>query len=247
MLEALNFAVGEIGLSGLLLNAAILALIFGGGAKRRVLGIVLLVAAFPLSSRIAALPLDATTIALEDAGPGLAGDAVVVYGAGVFADPVGGMWPSANSLRRAAVGQALSGKLGLPLVVSGGVVRPELAAESLVLSEVMRLPAETVLESQARTTAENAEFVAAIYRDRGWRSIILVTSREHTRRAAAASRSAGMDIAAVISASESVRLKPGDFIPGAKGLGRWSPVLHEYVGILWYMLSGKLDPSALTG
>lgn len=247
MLEALNFAVGQIGLSGLLLNAAILALIFGGGVKRRVLGIALLVVALPLSSRIAALPLDATTVELEAAASGLEGDAVVVYGAGVFADPVGGMWPSDTSVKRAAVGLALSGKLGLPLVVSGGVVRPDLAAEALVLAEVMRLPPETVLEAQARTTAENAEYVATICRDRGWRSIILVTSREHTRRAAAATRTAGIDIAAVVGASDPARIKPADFVPGAKGLGRWTPVLHEYVGILWYALTGKLDPWALMG
>lgn len=247
MLEALNFAVGQIGLSGLLLNAAILALIFGGGTKRRVLGIALLVVAMPLSSRIAALPLDATTLELEAAASGLKGDAVAVYGAGVFADPVGGMWPSGTSINRAAVGLAVSGKLGRPLVVSGGVVRPDLAAEALVLAEVMRLPPETVLEAQARTTAENAEFLAAICRDRGWRSIILVTSREHTRRAAAATRMVGIEIAAVIAASDRARIKPADFLPGAKGLSRWSPVLHEYVGILWYALSGKLDPWTLMG
>ncbi|RVU34157.1 YdcF family protein [Hwanghaeella grinnelliae] len=246
MLEALNFIVDQVGLSGLLLNAAILALIFGGGAKRRVLGIALLVVAMPLSSRIAALPLDATTVEFDAFPPSLRGDAVVVYGAGVFADPTGGMWPTGASTSRAAVGVALSKSLNVPLVVSGGIVRPDLAAEALVLAEVLRLPPETVLESKAGTTAENAHYVAEICDQRDWDSIILVTSREHTRRAVAAARTAGTDVAEVIAASGGpVPVGLADFIPGASGLSHWRPIIHEYVGILWYILSGGIDPGTL--
>jgi len=240
MLDILNFFVDEVGLTGLLLIAAILSLIFGGGPKRRVLGVLLLVMSMPVTSRIAGLPLDVSTLAFDTGAPRRGGDAVAVYGAGVFADKTGGMWPSARSLERASVGLALSRRLGLPLVVSGGIVRPDLDAESVVLSNVMRLPADTVLEAKARTTAENAEFVAVIAAERGWRSVILVTSREHTRRALAASRSAGLDVADVVDASSRRPIAASDFLPGPKGLSNWSPVAHEYAGILWYVLSGRI-------
>ncbi|WP_425405275.1 YdcF family protein [Hwanghaeella sp.] len=245
MLDALEFLIERIGLGGGLIIAAILALLIGGGRKRRVLGIVLLLAAMPVTSRIAALPLDASTVAFEAAAPGMVGDAVVVYGAGVFADPTGKMWPSDGSLNRTAVGHALSQRLDLPLVVSGGVSRPDLAAEVFVVAEVLKLPADTVLEDQARTTAENAFHVAAIARDRGWESVVLVTSRDHTRRALAASLTAGLDVAAVVAATELKEIQMIEFIPGIAGLGHWAPIVHEYVGILWYVLTGKIEMGTL--
>lgn len=245
MLEVLDFLVDTVGLGGFLILASIAALILGGGRKRRVLGILLLIAAMPVSSRIAALPLDASTVEADAVGSPISGDAVVVYGGGVFADPVGGMWPSERSLERAAVGLAFSQQHSLPLAVSGGVVRPDLAAEAQVLADVMQLPEETVLETRARTTAENAEFIAAIAAEKGWRRIILVTSRYHTRRALAASRTAGLEVAAVVAASAERPFGPRDLLPGTDGLARWSVVVHEYVGMLWYMLSGRIDPSSL--
>lgn len=247
MLEVLDFFVTEIGLTGFLLIAATVALILGGGPKRRVLGLVLLVAAMPVSARIAAVPLDASTMAHDGAAPGAPGEAVVVFGAGVFADKVGGMWPSGRSLQRTAVGLALAERLRLPLVVSGGIVRPDLAAEAVVLSRVMRLPPDTVLEAKARTTAENAHYVAEIARARGWRSVILVTSREHTRRAVASQRAAGMNVAGVVDASRPRPLGLLDFLPGVRGLSAWSPITHEYVGILWYLLTGRIGPWDLVG
>ncbi len=245
MLDILNFFVDEVGLTGLLLIAAILSLIVGGGPKRRALGVVLLLMSMPVTSRIAAVPLDASTVEFDDANAGRDADAVAVFGAGVFADKAGGMWPSARSLARASVGLTLSERLDRPLVVSGGIVRPDLAAEAVVLSNVMRLPADTVIEAKARNTAENAEFVAAIAAERGWRSVVLVTSREHTRRALAASRSVGLNIADVVDASLRRPIGAVEFLPGPKGLSRWSPVAHEYVGILWYVLTGRIDPWSL--
>lgn len=250
MLQALDFVVSGLGISGLLIIVVILALIFGGGLKRRILGLLLLVTAMPITSQIAALPLNASTIAYDalgsvSGGAASGGDAVAVYGAGVFADKTGGMWPSERSLARTAVGLELSKRLNLPLIVSGGIVRPDLAAEAIVLADVMRLPAATILEAKARTTAENAQYVAEVLRQRGWRSIILVTSREHTRRALAASLTAGMEVVEVIDSTRGRPAKAADFIPSAHGLTRWSPIVHEYVGILWYLLSGWITPETL--
>lgn len=247
MIGILNFLAEDIGLSGGLLIAAILALVLGGGTKRRVLGLVLMAAAMPVSSRLATLPLDASTLAFEQVAAQTPGDAVVVYGAGVFADRTGGMWPSARSLERAAVGLALSKALNRPLVVSGGIVRPDLAAEAVVLSTVMQLPDDTILEAKARTTAENAQYVAEIARNEGWQSIILVTGRVHTRRALAATRTAGLPVAAVVDATRPRGVRAADFLPGVSGLAAWSPVFHEYAGILWYILSGRIDAATLVG
>ena len=55
------------------------------------------------------------------------------------------------------------------------------------------VPAEAVvLEGKSRNTHENAIFTAAILKDKGWRSVLLVTSAGHMRRAMAAFRKAGV-------------------------------------------------------
>ena len=247
MLSVLTFLAEDIGPVGAVLIASILALVIAGGTKRRVLGLVLLVLAMPISSTLATWPLDASTqdFALPTQAP--SGDVVVVFGAGVFSDATGGMWPSSRSIERASVGLALSRNLNLPLVVSGGVVRPDLAAEAIVLANVMRLPPDTVLEAEAGTTAENALYVSRIVRERGWQSVILVTSREHTRRAVSSLRSQGVTMSGVVNATAPKAVTLRDVVPSVRGLGRWSPVVHEYVGILWYIITGRIDPASLFG
>jgi len=96
-----------------------------------------------------------------------------------------------------------------------------------------------VLETKSRDTEESAQFVQPIVgRDR----FILVTSASHMKRAEALFRKLGMDpIAAPTdyeSSSQSLRLS--DFYPTAGELRKTDLALHEYFGLVWAKLRGKI-------
>jgi len=240
-----NFLVGDIGLGTVLLWLLIAVLFVTGGAKRRMLALAVLVLAMPMASRLAALPLDASTHDASGIGNLPKADAVAVFGAGVFSDELGGMWPSKNSIRRATVGREAARRLSVPLVVSGGRADPALAAEAPVIARVLALDETAIVEDKARNTEENAHHIALLAGDRGWRSVIVVTSRLHTRRAVSAMRSTEMPVAAVIGVGPRTDFGAVQFLPTALGLVGWSPVLHEYAGIVWYLATGGINAGEL--
>ena len=245
MTEIANILVGEVGLGSILLWLMAAVLLISGGRRRRALALGALVLAMPAASQIAALPLDASTHVPSEIDGLPRSDAVAVFGAGVFADDLGGMWPSRNSIRRATVGREAARRLAVPLVISGGRANPALAAEGPVIRRVLDLDGTAVIEDKARNTEENAHYIAVLARERGWRSVIVVTSRSHTRRAASAMRSADIAVAAVLGVGPRPGYDALKFLPSAAGLVRWSPVLHEYAGILWYLATGAVRPGAL--
>ena len=98
---------------------------------------------------------------------------------------------------------------------------------------------DLVLETQSRDTEESAQFVQPIV---GKDRFILVTSASHMRRSQALFRKLGMDpIAAPTdyeSSSQGLRLS--DFYPSVGELHKADLALHEYLGLAWAKLRGKI-------
>lgn len=119
-------------------------------------------------------------------------DAIVVLGAPL--GPGGALTPILDE--RAAAAAALWRAGGGRLVVAtGGATRGAGRAEADALAEALRARgvADVVVERASRTTAENAQFTAALLAPLGARSIWLVTQPYHGRRAARLFRAAGFD------------------------------------------------------
>jgi len=120
-----------------------------------------------------------------------AADAIVVLGA-----PLGaGDRPTAALAERIEAAATLYARGGAPVVVAtGGVTAGATRAEAAVMAEQLiarGVPAAAILvEDRARSTAENAAFVAALLGDR--RRVWLVTQPFHARRARWLFRRAGM-------------------------------------------------------
>jgi len=216
-----------------------LSLVLIGGATLAFLGLSL-----PLAVVWLEAPLRDAAPRFDAAAPGDA-VAIVVPTAGVFADSQGGWWPSAGSIRRAVAGQALAERSGLPLVLIGG--RPLGEAESEAASTARQLglsgPA-VVIESSARNSAETAAAARLIAENLGGTRVVLVTSPIHVARMAASLRHVGL----AVSAHAPAPVLPPDqplgalapYLPSAKGLARSRAAMHEYLGILWYLLNGDI-------
>jgi uncharacterized SAM-binding protein YcdF (DUF218 family) len=198
----------------------------------------------PVSDRLIR-PLEAAHLPLNIAG--IKADAVVVLGSGVndlswlSASPE----PSPSSLQRLVEGIRIARNLHIPLVVSGGssALAPTEAREAdamAALAVELGFPREDlIIENRSRNTWENAEQV----KDQvSGRTIILVTSAFHLKRAAGMFRKQGFSVipapAAYRSASRPLSINA--LLPRTGSLDTSSTALAEYLSLAWYWSFGKL-------
>ncbi|GIV17489.1 MAG: hypothetical protein KatS3mg022_2924 [Armatimonadota bacterium] len=110
-------------------------------------------------------------------------DAIVVLGASVYRDGT----LSESSMRRAIQGIVLYHRGLAPLIVFSGTSyegSPVEAEVRAALARQLRVPEKAILmETHAQTTAEEAENIAKNLRQRGAKSILLVSTSLHLPRA----------------------------------------------------------------
>jgi uncharacterized SAM-binding protein YcdF (DUF218 family) len=119
------------------------------------------------------------------------------------------------------------------IVYSGGNPDP--------LAELGVPRAALIVDAESRTTRENAVNTAAIFKARGWRSGILVTSAAHMPRALAAFQRVGLN---VVPATTGVQVGPTQFNGhldlqmDSEALRRTTEAIKEIVGLLVYRFLG---------
>jgi uncharacterized SAM-binding protein YcdF (DUF218 family) len=104
-------------------------------------------------------------------------------------------------------------------------------------------PNSIIVESNSRNSHENAINTAIIWRERHFRSGVLVTSATHMPRALASFRKAGLNVAPWPADFNfrGVRYPPGsvfDFLPGADALAMTTTAIKEWLGLAVYRLRG---------
>jgi uncharacterized SAM-binding protein YcdF (DUF218 family) len=135
----------------------------------------------------------------------------------------------------------------LPVLVTGGIVEPELdvpplAEEMKKLLVSLGVPAaEIFVEDRSRSTYENAAFSQPLLAERNVEQIVLVTDAGHMSRAARCFAAQGFDVApaACRHASETFRFGPRSLLPRAAAARSVREAMHEWLGIVWYEVSGK--------
>lgn len=146
----------------------------------------------------------------------------------------------AMTLQRLRAGAVLHRRTGLPLLVSGGVVRPDnppiAQAMARVLAEEYGITARWV-EDRSRTTWENAIFSAALLRRDGVERAYVVTHGWHMRRGLLAFRRAGLaGVAAPAHLTGPRELDTASFVPSAHAWADSRLAMHEWLGLAWYAL-----------
>jgi uncharacterized SAM-binding protein YcdF (DUF218 family) len=171
---------------------------------------------------------------------------IVVLGGGHASDPglpVTGQI-SFESLARLTEAVRLYRSLpGTKLILSGGAVFDPVSNARIYFktARIMDVPArDLVLSEHARDTAEEARFIQEMV---GRDPMILVTSAFHMPRAMALFKKQGMNPIPAPAAhliNEKPHLAPGDFFPSAWNLHKAQTAVHEYIGIAWSKLRGRI-------
>jgi len=179
-------------------------------------------------------------------------EAIVVLSAGAFvpepdvAGPVAGEHTCLRTRHAAWLYQRWK---QVPIVVSGGKIAGPRAGTA-TLAEVMKrilvsegVPPEMVwMETSSSSTYTNALYSARLLRQRGIRRIALVTEAYHMARAERAFRKQELEVVPAPCGFRSTdwRLRAPDFFPDSKAIDENADCLHEWAGLVWYGLSGKM-------
>ena len=216
-------------------------------ASRRLLAagvVILLVFSTTLAGKILAIPL------IGWAGPPAA-DArfhlIVVPTAGIYSDETGGWWAGATSLRRLAVARHAQASLGLPIALIGGSPLAGQPAEAAIVARDGGLGGGgVIIETGPVNSAETAQAVARLLAGESHPRVVLVTSAIHQRRMAAVLRNAGVGVTGLPVGLRALAIDGWDDVaPGFAGMALNRGVMHEYLGIAWYLLTGRLDVADL--
>lgn len=178
-------------------------------------------------------------------------EVIVVFGGGVLrADtpdlpPV----PSADTLYRCMHAAHLyhSGPPCLVVVsCSGedadrGLPSSAAAMRDVLLSMGVR-PDDLVMDDRARTTFENAAYSREQLQERGIDRAMLVTQAMHMERSRRALEAQGIETIPAPCHFQSRQLRGGiaDWFPSTRGAADFQAALHEWAGLAWYRLHGRL-------
>ncbi len=180
--------------------------------------------------------------------------AIVVLGGGIT---LPGKWGSPqlglDSLSRlnhaVEIYQSLDGKI--PIIFSTGIsdVSKEIPSEAGVAESYFKQWSirNYYLEDRSRNTYENAVETKKVFKRLGWsleKPIILVTSALHLPRATAVFQNQGFIVLPSPSHYQVASSYKGfdifDFLPRVENLNSITYAWHEYIGLLYYKLLGRI-------
>lgn len=209
--------------------------------------LMLVVSAMPIVGQVLGTPLSWGTIKdVNQLGAGSA-KAVLVPTAGSFRAASERWWPEEGSIRRLSAALLVGRKLNLPTIIAGGSPYVGQPAEAKTVHDLMVADgANVVVLPEGRNSAETAAALAKLNPE--LRSpVILVTNHRHVARMRASLRRHGIEVVASIPVH---RVSPPTgharqpwwkmIVPSDNGLDATAAALHEYVGIAWYLVTGRI-------
>lgn len=137
---------------------------------------------------------------------------------------------------------------GKKLLLSGGKVDdrnngPQLADAMKEWMKRLKVPAETMLvENSSKSTYENAVESARILKQHKIDRVILVTDAAHLPRAARCFRSQGIEVVpwGCRYRSRPLKFSPMLFVPHPSAAEGTEAAIHEWLGLAWYWLRGRI-------
>jgi uncharacterized SAM-binding protein YcdF (DUF218 family) len=178
-------------------------------------------------------------------------EAIVVFSAGLFA-PEGPRLRAEldeNALQRCLhVARLYAQGPPCPVLVSGGKVDPDKPGPpcATVMADFLRQigvkPSDLLSEEKSRTTHENEVECAKLLKERRLQRVVLVVDAVDMLRAAACLRKHGIEVlpSPCHFRAPTFRLSHLSFIPSPGAAAAVQRVWHEWLGIVWYRVRGRL-------
>ncbi len=164
-------------------------------------------------------------------------DAVFVLASGLQED--GGL--TENSMSRLVGGLAVLGEGWAPTLILSELPagRPRYERTAREMMTRLGLDHDILSVGPVQNTRDEAVAVGALYLERGFERLVVVTSPSHSRRAAAALESAGVEVISRPSAETVYDIENlNQFTGGDDHIEAFGPLAHEWIGLHYYRLRG---------
>jgi len=102
---------------------------------------------------------------------------------------------------------------------------------------------DIILDNESLSTYENAVNAAKLLRDRNLKKAVLVTDSRHMPRAVICFRKQGVQVIPAPSDYSTKRVRPPLYemiVPTSDSLVASHKVFHEWLGMLWYWIHGRI-------
>jgi uncharacterized SAM-binding protein YcdF (DUF218 family) len=155
---------------------------------------------------------------------------------------------SEASLNRCLLGADLYRLKPCPVIVAGGRFDtgsnypPDAALMREILVRLGVNGTDVIEESKSRNTYENAAETRELLVERRIHKILLVTNAFHMRRSLLCFRKQGIGATAAPCGhlATEFRWEPDAFVPSPRAAGELVAALHEWLGIAWYRVRGRI-------
>lgn len=181
--------------------------------------------------------------------------AIVVLGGGINAAGAGYTYPDMGTAadRTWHAARLFHARKSPLILLSGGTdptqnLTSEAAAMRVLLRDLGVPDAAMLLEERSRTTEENASFSAALLRERGVQTVLLVTSALHMRRALQHWEGRGLQVVPVATDHEARPVAAWRvWIPDTAALEGSARAIKEWFGGSWFKhIKGARDAASGT-
>ena len=183
-----------------------------------------------------------TAPAIAPTATSIEADAIVVLSGDIDCDPpeYGPDQPGFISLQRCRYAAQLSKRTGVPILISGGVLRPDRRSAAEVLRDFVQdelhVPVRWI-ENRSLNTQQNIQFSKELLGKEGITRIAVVTHAWHMPRALDVCEAVGITALAAptVAATPPANLRDA-LMPRSRSFRDSSWAIHEWVGRLWYRL-----------
>jgi len=162
---------------------------------------------------------------------------VLVPTAGIYKD-INFMWhPSANTVLRAKLGEKISKKYNLPLVVSGGKIDLSGKSEAETVRNIINYN-NIIIETNSRNTHETSKNLLKVFMKNNLNkelSVLLVTSPRHSLRMALSLKKQGFKVKSYILKKQNM-VTYKSFLPDSRTVSLNNLSIYEYIGIIFYFI-----------
>ena len=197
---------------------------------------IMFVISLPFFSKIFSFPLLGLPKLLISSDLNDAKSAVVLTG-GIYKNIFNEWQPSYNTEQRILYAKKLLNKKDIPIIISGGITKKNAPSEAEVTKEFYNL-VDTEVETESLNTYQSAQNLKKYCKNFN-NHLIIITDIFHSLRSYLSFKSQGCNTILYNYNSYSIVLK--DFMPSLYGFSLFNKAIYEYVAIIYYLATFKIN------
>ena len=162
--------------------------------------------------------------------------AVVLTG-GIYKNIINKWQPSKNTEERILYAKKILNKKDIPIIISGGITQNNAPSEAEVAKEFYNL-VDAEVETESLSTyqsAQNLKNYCKIFNN----NLMIITDIFHSLRSYLSFKSQGCNT--ILYNYNSYLIEPKDFIPSLYGFSLFNNAVYEYVAIIYYLVTFKIN------